>query len=702
MEKLSTRTLLWTMLAILGGLALALGPKGLASAHTPVVPHSLACADLYEPDDASSSAGLFTVNGTAQAHTFHTSGDVDWVTFPMTAGQYYSIATSGLISKTDTVLDLYDSDGTTRLANNDDINYPANLASQIITTAVRTGTYYVRVSNYGGSGGCGYGYNLALTAASTKIYLPVVRTPSAVAISGLEVTQSVQNPSNGVPLVTNRRTVLRVYAYSLSGAPVSNVRVSVAATRNGVPLLGSPLVVGPQTIPTTPSRATYASSFNVELPSGWLSNTVAITAIAYDSSLPTADDTNTASLTLTFNPVPTLDVMVVPIQYTHTPDGVTYAAPAANDTTRNEIRDWIMRAYPVSDVTISFHTPVAFTGDLRAFSYWSSLLDTLTYNYKLAESGPSGRVYYGLIPTTSGGQRWFSGGYSGLGWVGWTRAAIGLELPYPGWDVDQTGQTAAHEIGHNLGRSHAPCGGVTGADKDYPYAGGSIGQFGLDIPHGVLWNPATTYDLMGYCDPQWVSDYTYQGLYTDQRANGASVLGATAPGLFIRGDITATGQAALRPVYAFAAPLTALPAASNYQVELLDAQGQVVATYPVPVLEASNEGGSVQAIGAIVPQPAQAVARVRLVRAGQTVAEKSLPPAGVAIQSTPTVIRQPGGPITLTWSAADLPALLRYTADGGQTWTTLGVDVLGGQFTVDPATLPDGGAGEFDVTLAEP
>jgi hypothetical protein len=217
-----------------------------------------------------------------------------------------------------------------------------------------------------------------------------------------------------------------------------------------------------------------------------------------------------------------------------------------------------------------------------------------------------------------------------------------------------------------------------------------------------LWNPATTFDLMSYCSPVWVSDYTYQGLYANQRANGAAVLGAAAPGLFIRGAITATGQVTLKPIYALSLPMTKLPAASDYQVQLLDAQGQVVATYPVQLLEAAlDPGGVVQAVSAVVTQPAQPVARVRLTRAGQTAAEKSLAPAGLAPAAVPSVTLQAGA-VTVRWSAATQPALVRYSADGGQTWATLGVDVLGGELTLDPADLPAGGTGQFDVTLAEP
>jgi len=544
------------------------------------------------------------------------------------------------------------------------------------------------------------------TGVTITTYLPAILASPDLAVNGLEVTQSVQTPGNSVPLVAGRRTMLRVYAASLTGDSLSNVRVSVAATRNGTALLGSPLVVGPQAAPTAPSRANYGSTFNVELPSNWLSGGIVITATAYQGTTPYVNATNWSSLALNFNTVPTLNVMVVPIQYTHTPTGQTYPAPAANSTTANEIRDWIMRAYPVSDVAISFH-PVfvpysPFVGDLTQFSDWNTLLTEIDA-LKGSESNPLSQVYYGLIPTTNSSGTWFTTGYSGLGYISY-RVSIGLELPTSaGWGADQTGQTAAHEIGHNLGRYHAPCGNPANPDPNYPYANGSIGQFGLDIPKGVLWNPAITYDLMSYCNPEWVSDYTYQGLYNDQMANGAAVLGAAAPGLFIRGAFTAGGQVSLKPVYALSLPLTPLPAASDYQAELLDAQGKVLATYPVPVVEAIADptGEVARSISAVVPQPAQLVARVRLTHTGQMVAEKSLIPTSVAPAAAPSVTRQAGA-VTVRWNGPAQPALVRYSADGGQTWTTVGVDVLGGELTLNSADLPAGGAGQFDVTLAEP
>jgi hypothetical protein len=60
--------------------------------------------------------------------------------------------------------------------------------------------------------------------------------------------------------------------------------------------------------------------------------------------------------------------------------------------------------------------------------------------------------------------------------------------------------------------------------------------------------------------------------------------------------------------------------------------------------------------------------------------------------------------LVLNWSStgspADPPALVRYTSDGGETWTTVGVDVTGGEIILPVTDLP-GVPLQFQVILAD-
>ncbi len=151
------------------------------------------CQDAYEADDTYTTAKTIIVNGAAQTHNFHVAGDVDWAKVAVSAGSAYTITTSNLGASSDTVLALYDANGTTKLEENDDCS-PGNPASCINNyTATITGTYYISVSHSTAQGGCtGYGYNLAVTSNSSgkiaEIFLPLIMKGSTC-----RDTQVVQN-----------------------------------------------------------------------------------------------------------------------------------------------------------------------------------------------------------------------------------------------------------------------------------------------------------------------------------------------------------------------------------------------------------------------------------------------------------------------------------------------------------------------------
>lgn len=536
-------------------------------------------------------------------------------------------------------------------------------------------------------------------------YLPVVAKPYDLSITNLEISQSVQDANNTVPLVANRPAVVRVYTATNSGNSVPNTSVTLTATRGGVSL--TPVTSGVKIASAASSRSSLSSTFNITLPADWLSGTVQITANI------TGQSSGSLIQSVTFNNVPTLNVVVVPINYTHIPTSVTYPGPNVD-----RISDWMMRAYPLSNMNVTIHAPYNFSGNLRDGYYWvnkpdeTGLLNRMS-QLKSLEGAPSSTVYYAFVDINYDGDcdnTWFdcqNGGIAGIGWIG-QRESVGIDYG-PFLSSDATGELAGHEIGHNFGRYHVNCpaGVPANVDASYPYSGASIGQYGLDGIGGTLelLGPGGNVDMMSYCDPVWVSDYTYKALYADQVNNGAFVWAPLEENLVIHGSVAEDGTVSLSPVYML--PTTAVtPQNGLYEVEMLDTAGNVIATYAIDLLLAEEEGISAQAIHGVVPVPDGPVAELRVVEvaSGTAVANRSLSTnsfaANAALKAN-TTLAQGNDTATVSWGIADVPANVRYTANNGQTWTTVGLNVLDGSLDVDLSSLPGGGNGRFQIILAD-
>lgn len=134
----------------------------------------IASPDVYEGDDGAGNAQPIAL-GETQSHNFDRSGDEDWLRFTAEAGQAYILETSNLSPASDTYLYLYDTDGSTLLAANDD--YGGGLASQVEWETPAAGTYFVLVSHWNpNAGGCGTSYEISVTPSATRqsVYLPLV------------------------------------------------------------------------------------------------------------------------------------------------------------------------------------------------------------------------------------------------------------------------------------------------------------------------------------------------------------------------------------------------------------------------------------------------------------------------------------------------------------------------------------------------
>lgn len=169
-------------------------------------PTPAACNDAYEPDGVPEAAKLFYI-GSIQKHTICPATDADWVRFYARAGKVYTMRTGNLGVGLDTYMYLFDTDGKTILAQNDDGG--DGVASRIDFYPQRDGYYFAQVKNAGDIGGPDQTYDLSLVVVpgapqpagtATFIVAPVVTVTSGPAPPTVVVQptrQPVPSPTQG-------------------------------------------------------------------------------------------------------------------------------------------------------------------------------------------------------------------------------------------------------------------------------------------------------------------------------------------------------------------------------------------------------------------------------------------------------------------------------------------------------------------------
>lgn len=165
--------------------------------------------DLYEPDDTVDTPSLswLSTDGSRQPRNFCPAADRDWARLNIPAAGIYTLQTLALGPGSDTVLSLYDPQGSTLLSRSDD--YGPGLASQIVYTFTQGGTYYVESHHFNPARyGRGTSYQLSAFAG----------TPSPTPPPGQEGTPTptptpTPPPPSGIQtlVVTNRDRLTATY-----------------------------------------------------------------------------------------------------------------------------------------------------------------------------------------------------------------------------------------------------------------------------------------------------------------------------------------------------------------------------------------------------------------------------------------------------------------------------------------------------------
>lgn len=205
----------------------------------------------------------------------------------------------------------------------------------------------------------------------------------------------------------------------------------------------------------------------------------------------------------------TVNIHIVPVRYDF--DG-SQRLPSTDPQTLAGFKQEVMDLYPARDVTIDVGPPLPWTTAIGPDGTgWDAVLQGILD--QRAKDAPTSEVYYvGMfVPRFSFGAYCSGGCILGLAPVAGPSDADQRATAVIGFGGYTTQETIAHEIGHTMGRQHSPCGGPAGVDPKYPYPDGSVGVGGWRLSDGSLM-PAYSADVMSYCPPEWISDYTYKAL----------------------------------------------------------------------------------------------------------------------------------------------------------------------------------------------
>lgn len=427
-------------------------------------------------------------------------------------------------------------------------------------------------------------------------------------------------------------------------------QVEVIGRRAGAELGRLP-VGAPMSPPTT--LADVPQRPRVVLPATWLAPGLEL-EVRVDSKdmLPESnEDNNARRVTPTLTTRHVLHLTQVPV------------ISAGVEASALDLEDTMVSQWPFVAVDSRTRAPYTTTtvpsgSDLAG---WNTLLGEIG---QVQGMDGSSRHYYGTVRARD----W---GIAGIAFLNAT-TAIGRD--------DNVG-VASHELGHNFGRPHAPCGGAGGADGAYPYPNASIGSWGWNGQQ--LLNPAQWVDLMSYCSPGWVSDYTYRAALAAIRHGAA--WGPTPPqamqlepSLVVSATVTGA-EVVLHPLVAAHAARTQV-SDSGWHVRL--SSQKETKTFPLRASEAS-EGLSTHLLGIV--EAMDDVRLVELLRGQVVIAREAARP--VALEDL-RVTRVDARRVRVRWDSNRAPWL--SVAHLGVERTTLTLRASGGDVVVPHDGLAGG------------
>jgi hypothetical protein len=499
-------------------------------------------------------------DGTATVEVTVTANAAPGVTIT-SPSQDTTIAAGDAVTLAATAADAEDGDLSGSIVWTSDRDGSLGSGASVVATSLSTGTHTITASVTDSRGA---------TATATR-GVSVATAGLDLWIDAVQLNQANQDYSGSVGGIADRSGLLRVVALA-SEANTAAPDVTVRVYQGGSLVLEEKLVAPGIGVPTAGGfdLADASHTWNLELPANVVGEGLSVVA-EFDESLGPVDGNagnnrypETGEQSLDVVALTPMRVRFIPIENTN--NGLVGNVSAE---TMQSFMDTVRTHLAVSAVEPSLGSVFSTAHDLTAAGGWSSLLADLQA-LRVAE-GATDEYYHGIIPYSG------SEPYGGLAY----RPGSPLSVYRTGLSVDAAWavrEIVAHELGHNLGLPHAPGCGAAGADPEFPTADGLLDQAGWDPNRGTLVAMSSTYDLMSYCNPTFVSAHNLRKMVIWRRDDPlVAPAPAASEGLLVWGRITPSGGE-LNPAIPVEAPARLPSEAGSWTLRVMGEEESTLRT----------------------------------------------------------------------------------------------------------------------------
>jgi hypothetical protein len=515
----------------------------------------------------------------------------------------------------------------------------------------------------------------------------------AFATPDLEVTQVVQDTNNSIPMVANKNTAGRIAVISTNTSVPQPVLYYLYGTRGGSDLPGSPLLQQ-SSAPLIYDRGKLNATANFLLPTSW-------TNMGEETYMAETVDFNGHDITSSQH-LFTYSSKADPVYWIIQENNATANAPdLPAQSTIDSYESYVKTVFPVPDVTF-VQKPWTVLGALNGASLSDNVAAVAKYYNAIAA------VYWNdimmlkvppyALPELIFGAANVGGGLSDPTWYnsGGGHAAAG-------GNASSAEGVVAHEFNHDLDRSssgtwgrHVGACGASGPDPSWPNGSNpAIGEYGfdtrlpwLDTNSNKTVVPTTTPDLMSYCQSgylptKWISPYRYNAWFGSSIFPAASAVGPVNS-IYLTGTLISDGTGSLDPAL-FAPGMPISPSAAGAYSIQLSGVGIPTVTYPFDIAFQDVEGNpqTMVHLNFTLADPG-AVSTIQLMHGSQILytltRAGNLPSANFITPDSGPL----SGTVAVSWSLTpgdtlppNLRQMLEFSADNGNTWTPVAVDLPG-------------------------